>query len=277
MLNGPRRLLRFADTRRRSRKQQESHRIGASIGTLNEGHLHASLRERYLEPGCSVEVRLDGYVVDVLHGDLIVEVQTANFSAIARKMRDLVTRHRVRLVHPLPRDLWITRLPQKKRDKPSRRKSPKHLDVIDVFEELVSFPELIGHRNFQLDVVLTQQEELRRFERGKRWRRNGWVTVERRLLAVHETVSLHAPADYMALIPASLPEEFLTSDLAEALSRPRDLAQKIAYCLRNCGLIERVGSRGNAIVYALVPRRAGPAGAANRRTKIRSRLDTIGK
>ena len=227
-------------------------RIATSIGTLNEGHLHACLRERYLEPGCGVEVELDGYVVDVLRGDLIVEVQTANFSAIARKMRDLVSRHRVRLVHPISRDLWITKLPQKKNGQSTRRKSPKHRDVIDVFEELVSFPELIAHQNFQLDVVLTQQDELRRFERGKRWRRNGWVTVERRLLDVHETVSLHAPADYMALIPNTLPAEFLTSDLADALGRPRDLAQKVAYCLRNSGLIERVGSHGRAIVYSKV-------------------------
>jgi hypothetical protein len=197
-----------------------------------------------------VEVHLDGYVVDVLHGDRIVEVQTANFSAIARKMRDLVTRHRVRLVHPIPCDLWITKLPRKKNDRQSRRKSPKHLDVIDVFEELVSFPELIAHENFQLDVVLTQQEELRRFERGKRWRRNGWVTVERRLLAVHETVSLHTPADYMALVPTALPARFLTSDLADALGRPRHLAQKVAYCLRNAGLIDKVGSQGNAVIYA---------------------------
>jgi hypothetical protein len=167
-------------------------------------------------------------------------------------MRDLVTRHRVRLVHPIPRDLWITKMPQKKGGQPSRRKSPKHLGVIDVFEELVSFPELIAHQNFQLDVVLTQQEELRRFERGKRWRRNGWVTVERRLLAVHETVSLHTPADYMSLIPGDLPAKFLTSDLADALARPRDLAQKVAYCLRNCGLIEKVGSNGNAIVYSRI-------------------------
>jgi hypothetical protein len=153
-------------------------------------------------------------------------------------------------VHPIPCDLWITKLPRKKNDRQSRRKSPKHLDVIDVFEELVSFPELIAHENFQLDVVLTQQEELRRFERGKRWRRNGWVTVERRLLAVHETVSLHTPADYMALVPTALPARFLTSDLADALGRPRHLAQKVAYCLRNAGLIDKVGSQGNAVIYA---------------------------
>lgn len=224
----------------------------ASIGTLNEGHLHASLRARYVEPGDKIEVGVDGYIVDILRGDLIIEIQTANFSAIARKMRDLVSRHQVRLVYPVPRDLWIMKSPQKKRGDVTRRKSPKHLDVIDVFDELVSFPELIAHKNFQLDVVLTQEEELRSFDSRKRWRRRGWVTVERRLLEVYGTVSLHNRADYMSLIPVGLPKEFLTSDIANALGRGRTLAQKMAYCLRNCGFIEQVGSRGNAIVYSNV-------------------------
>jgi hypothetical protein len=177
-------------------------------------------------------------------------VQTANFSSIARKMRDLVSRHRVRLVHPIPRDLWIVKMPRGASDGATRRKSPKHLDAIDVFRELVSFPELIAHENFELDVVVTEEETVWRFDGRRGWRRRGWVTVERRLLAVYETLSLRTTADYVSLIPAGLPKEFLTSDLATALRRPRDAAQKVAYCLRNGGLIEKVGSQGNAIVYA---------------------------
>lgn len=222
----------------------------ASIGTLNEGHLHASLRARYVEPGDKIEAAVDGYIVDILRGSLIIEIQTANFSAIAKKMRDLVSRRQVRLVYPIPRDLWIMKLPQENPGDVTRRKSPKHLDAIDVFDELVSFPELITHQNFQLDVVLTQEEKLQRLDSRKRWRRRGWTTVERRLLEVCETVSLRNRADYMSLIPIGLPREFLTSDLANALGRPRYLAQKVAYCLRNCGLIEQVGSAGNAIVYS---------------------------
>ncbi len=219
---------------------------------LNEGHLHASLRTHYLQPGDEVEAGVDGYVVDILRGDRIIEVQTANFSRIARKMRDLVTRHHVRLVHPIPRDLWIVKLPQDENGEVTRRKSPKHLDVVDVFKELVSFPELIGHPNFQLDVVVTQEERLQRFDGRKNWRRRGWVTVERRLLEIRETVSLHTRADYMSLIPVGLPAEFLTSDIASALRSPRQLAQKVAYCLRSSGFIEQVGSRGNGIVYSRV-------------------------
>ena len=234
------------------RPKQEQSNIVASIGTLNEGHLHASLRARYVEPGDKIEAGVDGYIVDILRGDLIIEIQTANFSAIARKVRDLVSRHQVRLVYPIPRDLWIVKSPQNPSGDGTRRKSPKHLDVIDVFNELVSFPELIAQQNFQLDVVLTQEERLQSFDGRRRWRRRGWVTVERRLLEVCRTVSLHDRADYMSLIPIGLPSEFLTSDIANALGRPRNLAQKVAYCLRNCGLIEQVGSEGNAIVYSKV-------------------------
>ena len=38
------------------RPSEEQRRIVASIGTLNEGHLHASLRATYVEPGDQTEV-----------------------------------------------------------------------------------------------------------------------------------------------------------------------------------------------------------------------------
>jgi hypothetical protein len=224
--------------------------ISASVGVLNEGHLHAALRAHYIQPGDLIEAAVDGYIVDVLRGDLIIEIQTGSFAKIARKMRDLVTRHRVRLVHPVPRDLWIVKLPQRPDEMPARRKSPSHRAAIDVFRELVSFPELIAHENFELDLVLTEEESVWRFEPGKRWRRRGWVTVERRLLEIYETLPLRQSADYAALIPIGLPPEFVTSELASAIRRPRRVAQQMAYCLRNGGCIERVGLKGNAVVYA---------------------------
>ena len=96
--------------------------IAASVGVLNEGHLHASLRSSYLEPGDLTEATVDGYIVDILRPGLIIEIQTASFSKIARKVRDLVTRHKVRLVHPVARDRWIVKLP--KANNPAvRRKS----------------------------------------------------------------------------------------------------------------------------------------------------------
>jgi hypothetical protein len=223
-----------------------------SVGILNEGHLHASLRAHYVRPGDQVEAAVDGYIVDILSDGLIIEVQTGNFPAIARKMRDLVTRHRVRLVYPVPRDRWIVKMPRRQGDLASRRKSPKHPGVVDAFRQLVSFPELIAHENFELAIALTEEETVWSYDGRRGWRRRGWVTIERRLLQVYETVSLSDPADFAAIIPVGLPDQFLTSDLAQAIGCPRRVAQQVAYCLRNGGCIEQVGARGNAAVYARV-------------------------
>ena len=232
-----------------------------SIGILNEGHLHRSLKELYLQPGDQTEAVVDGYVVDILRGDLIIEVQTASFSKIARKMRALVPRHRVRLVYPVPRDLWIVKLPRAESDATTRRRSPKRRDFLDVFAELISFSELIAHPNFQLDIVITAEETVWQYQPGKRWRRRGWVTVARRFLSVYETIALHTIDDYRCALPAALPDQFCTSDLATALGRPRPLAQKVAYCLRTGGLIERVGARGRSALYTRVrdPRKGAAA------------------
>jgi len=167
-------------------------------------------------------------------------------------MRDLVSRRRVRLVYPIPRDLWIVKLPDRPDATLTRRKSPRHLGAIDLFRELVSFPELATHENFELDVVLTEEEVVWRHVPGKRWRRRGWVTVERRLLNVYETVALRHSGDYLGLIPVGLPKAFGTADLATAIKRPRRIAQQVAYCLRNGGLIEKTGAQGKAIMYARV-------------------------
>ena len=41
-----------------------------TIGTLNENPLHAALKERYARPGDALEVKLHGYVADVVRDNL---------------------------------------------------------------------------------------------------------------------------------------------------------------------------------------------------------------
>ena len=51
------------------------------IGELNENHLHAALKAWYARSQDQVEVTIaDGYVIDVVLDDLLVEIQMGNFS-----------------------------------------------------------------------------------------------------------------------------------------------------------------------------------------------------
>src|SRR4029453_6677437 len=122
-------------------------------GLLNEKSLDSGLKHWDAKPGDLLEFALDGYVVDILRGDHVIEIQTGNFSSIKRKMRDLSGRYRVTLVYPVAQERWILEIPGTLQDAIMRRKSPKRQAVNQLFEELVSFPELLECPNFSIEVV----------------------------------------------------------------------------------------------------------------------------
>jgi hypothetical protein len=157
------------------------------------------------------------------------------------------------LVYPVAQEKYLVR--QAKNGKTlSRRKSPKRGQVVTLFEELVSLPDLPAHPRFSLEVVLTREEEISREGRGGSWRWRGWKIVDRRLLDVVSHVEFKSPRDYAAFLPAALPEVFTCRDLAEQGGYPLYLAQKMAYCLRGMGVLEAAGKRRNAALYARVER-----------------------
>lgn len=221
------------------------------IGSLNEQPLHAALKERYAPPGAAQEVTIDGFVIDVVQDDLLLEIQTSNFSSIKRKMIRLAAHHLVRLVYPIVRERWLLKLPKNGSGEPNRRKSPKRGRVEEVFKELVSFPQLLRQETFSLEVALIQEEQLRRWDPENGWRQNGWVTVERRLLDVLDRRVFRDPSDMAETVPDGLPERFTTADLAEALDEPRYLAQKMAYCLRKMGVMTQIGKQGHSNLYVM--------------------------
>jgi hypothetical protein len=223
--------------------------VSNHIGTLNEKPLHAALKQWYAQADDLTEVSVDGFTVDVIRGDMLIEIQTRNLSAIKRKLTALTERHPVRLVYPIAQDKWIVRLSKNGQTVLGRRKSPKRGILELVFEELVSIPQLLAHPNFSLEVLLIQEEESRRHDGSRNWRRKGWVTHERRLLQVVDRRLFETPTDMQTMIPASLVEPFTTTQLAEAKDQPLWLAQKMAYCLREMGAITAVGKRGRGILY----------------------------
>ncbi len=230
----------------------------SSIGTLQEKSLHAALKQWYAQPSDQIEVKVDGYVIDIVRDELLIEIQTRNLSALKPKLTRLVEQHPLRLVHPIAQEKWIRRVAVDGTTQLSRRKSSKRGCFEHIFDELVSFPQLIAHPNFSLEVVLIQEEEIQRAESGNarrrwRWRHRGWTIHDRQLLKIVEQRVLTSPADFASFLPATLDKTFTAQDLASASGQPVYLAQKMTYCLRRMGTIEAVGKRGRAILYTRVP------------------------
>ena len=223
--------------------------VAPHIGTLREKPLHASLKRWYARSDDRVEVPVDRFVVDLVRDDLLIEVQTRGFSSMKQKLADLLDLgHHVRIVHPIALNRWIVKI-DADGEILSRRRSPRHGEPTDLFAELVSFPDLLGHPGLQIHLILTQEEEYRRHTPNRSWRRKGWMVVERRLIDVVDTLMISGPEDLADLLPTDLPETFTTEDLATSLGRTRRIAQQMAYCLRMAGVVTPVGKVGNAVRY----------------------------
>ena len=223
----------------------------SNIGVLNEKPLHATLKEWIARPGDRFEVNVDGYIVDIVRDELLIEIQTKNFSSIKKKLLTLLKSHPVRLIYPIALEKWILKPAGDKNGGFSRRKSPKRGCVEEVFREIVYSPQLLINPDFSLEVVMIREAEVRYFDEKRNWRRKGWGTVERRLLEVVESRVFLEPTDWRALIPDDL-DAFTTRDLADAKNITNNLAQKMAYSLRKVNIITLIGKRGRANLYKSV-------------------------
>jgi hypothetical protein len=220
----------------------------SGIGLLNEKPLHASLKQWYAQPEDRFEVAVDGFVIDIVRDDLLLEIQTGNLASIKAKLKDLARSHQIRLIYPIAQEKWIVKLAKDDSSGITRRKSPKRGRVEDLFWEMVSCPQLLANPNFSLEVLMIREEEVRRYEGKRKWRRRGWVIEERRLLGVVEQRLYEEPADWRAFLPNDL-GMFTARDLAEAIGIRRQLAQKMVYCLRKVTLIKLIGKQGRANLY----------------------------
>jgi len=218
------------------------------IGQLAERSLHAALKEHLAQPGDRFEVKLGRYVIDIVRGDLLIEIQTRHLYALRPKLLRLLADHPIRLIHPLPAERWIVR--EDADGRLTRRKSPRHAAAPDIFNELVRIPDLAAHPNLTLEALLIREEQHWRDDGRGSWRRGWWSLIDTRLLGVAESAVFTRPGDYLALLPP-LPETFTNADLAGARGWNSRLAGKATYALRAMGLLTLVGKRGRANLFTM--------------------------
>lgn len=210
------------------------------IGTLNERSLHAALKDYLTQPGDEQEVKLDGYFIDIVRGEELIEIQTGGFFPLKRKLAKLLENHVVHLYHPIAMRKWIVRV-DKEDEFIIKRKSPRKGNVFDVFDELLSLRSVVLHPNLWLHLMLIEVEEVWRDDGKGSWRKKYWSISDRRLVGVNDEVVLHTGEDFLGLLPESLPEPFTNADLMTHAKCRKRLAGKATYALREMGLIEKVG------------------------------------
>src|SRR5690606_14526780 len=85
------------------------------IGTLAERSLHSALKAHYARPGDMLECSLEGYVIDILRPEPpgsgspygCIEIQTGDLRKLKPKLKALLDRYPIRVVHPLSQERTI--------------------------------------------------------------------------------------------------------------------------------------------------------------------------
>jgi len=215
---------------------------------MTEYSLHSEVKAWYSTLGDELEVKVEDFIVDVLRDNLMIEIQTRNFSAIKKKLNKLVVDNRVRLVYPIAKLKWIIYV-SKSGDVVSRRKSPKNGKLIDLFYELVHLSYLVKNKNFSFEVLLIEEEELRCNDGNGSWRRRGVSIKDRKLLAVLDRVVFENSRGFLRFLPFDMGESFTNKFLAKKLGVSIRLAQKITYCLRKMDLISIDGKKSKELLF----------------------------
>lgn len=224
------------------------------INTYSESRLHKTLKNLYaLDNNGKTEQPVEGKICDIVADDgSIIEIQTGSLAKLHGKLGLLLPRYRVTVVYPLVVQKTIETV-GKDGSLMLRRKSPKKQGILDIFRELTSIYPYLLHEHFTLEVLEVSVVEhrvkveapMQLANRSRRFKRD-WYKEDKSLDAIHATHRFSSAEDYLALLPADLPEEFTVKDLGKALKTRN--ASLILWVLRKMDLVEAVGKQGKALV-----------------------------
>lgn len=225
---------------------KERERYG--IGTLSEKTLHAVVKN-YMEPDEDYhEVPLEGYVADIFRNDEVVEIQTAHFNVLRRKLDKFLPLYKVTIVYPIPATKWVIWVDPETGEEVSRRKSPKKGSQYQAFRELYRIKNYLGHPNLNVLFLFIDVEETKILDGWSRDKKRGATKYDRVPLGLVDEMLFERVEDYRMMIPAEL-SEFTSREYARTTKIPVSQAQTALNIFHYLNVVERVGKRGNSFIY----------------------------
>ena len=229
------------------------------IGTMGEKGIHSALKHYYEPDESCHEVKVGGYIADILGENGIIEIQTRGFGSMREKLAMFLEHTRVTIVYPCIVQKRIIMLAPGTGEMLYRRKSPQKHSIYDILRELWGIEPMLANERLEICIALLEADEYREKlpEPVKTRRRRGVKTfekVENLPTALKGEVWLRSVSDYAVFLPETLPESFTTADYSAAAGLRRIDAGGAVKLLMKLGVIVREGKKGNAYLYRRVLR-----------------------
>ncbi len=230
------------------------------INTYNETALHRSLKNFYLvqEDGSRAEFNTGHYIADIVRPDgSIVEIQTGSLSHLKPKLTEFLSqKKKVTVVYPLVTLKYIETLHTDL--KISKKKSPKKLQLYDMFKELTGIATLLNNKHLYLEVVEVSITEERRqtevpvqTQNGRRRFKKNWIKTGKRLESIGTIHRFKTKGDWLKLLPPS--KEFTVKEcreelLQKGLSLTQEQVSLMLWVYAHAGFLSRTKT-GRAYLY----------------------------
>lgn len=249
--------LRFFEAAERCRSERDG-----GIGTLGEKTLHAVIKS-YIEPdGAKHEIPLSGSVADVVNERGIFEVQTRGFDRLRPKLARFIseTELDVTIVHPIAHNKRLIWMDPMTGEMTAPRKSPKTGGFLDAFRELYRLSALISEERLSILLLLVDMDEYKLLNGYGPEKKRRAERFERMPTGLYDAVLLRTCADYAALLPPELEENFTSAQLAKTSKLSRAQAGDVLRVMVRVGALRVSGRHGRSNLYA---RDGGGDGGSN--------------
>lgn len=220
------------------------------IGTFSEKILHRTLKF-YFEPDESRhEVEYLGAVADILNDDGVIEIQTRSFNKLKPKLDRFLPETPVTVVLPIIERKYICRIDIETGESRPPRKSAKKGRASDALRELSAIRHYIPNENLTVILAFVDVTETRML--------NGRIKVGRKKTqkldciptSLNSTLTLRKRADYLALLPEGLPNEFSAAEFKKITKMKGIDSHGALMLLLQLGILDRERV-GRAYIYKI--------------------------
>lgn len=219
------------------------------IGTLSEKTTHAILKHTYCPNTDFHEVPIKGSIADICTGEEIIEIQSAGFYLLKKKLDKFLSLMPVTIVYPVPHTKWLHWIDPDTGEIANKRRSPKLGTAMEIFKELVYIIPYLTNPNLHFCITLLDLEEYRLLDGWSKDKKRGSHRYDRIPLDIYDEIHLDCVNDYMQLIPYPLPEPFTSKDFQKASRLSPKMTGRALKVLRELQLIRQVGKVGNSYLY----------------------------
>lgn len=206
--------------------------------------------KNYFEPyGENQEIRIGGYVADIVGENGVIEIQTRQFNKLLKKLEAFLDYCDVTVVYPIPAVKYVRWIDTETGELSEKHKSPRKYTIYEVMPELYKIKYTLDNPRFHLCLCMLETEEIRLLNGWSKNKKRGSTRHDRIPKGLIDEIHIDCPADFDMFLPEDLPKQFTSKDFALNAKISREYAQVTLNILTYLERVKRVGKQGASILY----------------------------